>query len=91
MREKTGDGVLIEHMYGRSVNTFWEVLCARDCRPNSEEEVQRIRQGVATRVESRHNMGEMEDCLPREEVSWQRYIQRTRQGRRMGGAPEVEA
>ena len=42
-------------------------------------------------MESRHNMGQMEECLPQEEVSWQRYIQRTRQGRRMGGPPEVEA
>ena len=90
-REKTGDGVLIEHMYGKDVNTLWEVLCALEGRPNSEEGVQRIRQGVATRVESRHNMGEMEECLPREEVSWQKYIQRTRQGRRIGGPPEVEA
>ena len=60
-------------------------------RRSSEEEVQRIRQGVATRVESRHNMGEMEECRPQEEVSWQRYIQQTRQGRRMGGPTEVEA
>ena len=90
-REKTGDGMLIEHMYGKDVNTLWEVLCAQEGRPNSEVEVQRIRQGAATRVESRHNMGEMEECLPREEVSWQRYMQRTRQGRRMGGRPEVEA
>ena len=66
------------------------VVCAGE-RRNSEEEVQQIRQGVATRVESRHNMGEMEECLPKEEVSWQKYIQRTRQGRRMGGPPEVEA
>ena len=78
-------------MYGQDVNTLWEVLRALQGRPNSEEEVQRIRQGVATRVESRHNMGEMEECLPQEEVSWQKYIQRTRQGRRMGGPPEVEA
>ena len=42
-------------------------------------------------MESRHNMGEMEECLPREEVWWQTYIQRTRQGRRMAGPPEVEA
>ena len=90
-RGKTGEGVLIEHMYGRDINTLWEVLCALEGRPNSEEEVQRIRQGVATRVESRHNMGEMEECLPKDEVSWQKYIQRTRQGRRMGGPPEVEA
>ena len=82
--------MLIEHMYGKHVNILWEVLCALEGRPNSEEEVQRIRQGLATRVESRHNMGEMEECLPREEVSWQRYIQRTRQGRRIGGPPEVE-
>ena len=46
---------------------------------------------MATRVESRHYSGTMEECLPREEVSWQRYIQRTRQGRRMGGPPEVKA
>ena len=90
-REETGDGVLIEHMYGKYVNTLWEVLRALEGRPNSEEEVKRKRQRVATRVESRHNMGEMEGCLPRKEVSWQKYIQRTRQGRRMGGAPEVEA
>ena len=91
VREKTGDGVLIKHMYRKDVNTLWEVLCALEGRPNSEEEVQRIRQGVAARVESRHNMREMEECLRREEVSWQRYIQKTRQGRRMGGPPEVEA
>ena len=77
--------MLIEHMYGKDVNTLCKVLCALEGRPNSEEEVQRIRQGVATRVESRHNMREMEECLPREEVSWQRYIQQTRQGRRTGG------
>ena len=90
-REKTGEGVLVEHMYGKDVNTLWEVLCALEGRPNTEEEVQRIRQGVATRVESRHNMGEMEECLPKEEVSWRKYIQRTRQARRIGGPPEVEA
>ena len=70
-REKTGDGVLIEHMYRTDVNSMWEVLCALEGRPNSEEELQKIRQGVATRVESRHNLGAMEECLPREEVSWQ--------------------
>ena len=90
-RERAEEGVLVEHMYGKDVNTLWEVLCALEGRPNSEEEVQRIRQGVATRVESRHNMREMEECLPQQEVSWQRYIQRTRQRRRMGGPPEVEA
>ena len=84
-RERAEDGVLVEHMHMKDVNTLWEVLCALEGRPNSEEEVQRIRQGVATRVESRHNMGEMEECLPQEEASWQKYIQRTRQGRRMGG------
>ena len=90
-RGNTGDGMLVEHMYGKDVKTLWEVLCALGGRTNSEKEVQRIRQGVATGLESRHNMGEMEECLPREEVSWQKYIQRTRQGRRMGGPPEVEA
>ena len=90
-RERTGDGVLVEHMYGKDVVSMWAVLCALEGRPSSEEELQKIRQGVATRVESRHRLGAMEDCLPREEVSWQKYIQRTRQGRRMGGPPEVEA
>ena len=83
--------MLKEHMYGKDVNSFWEVLCALEGTPNSEEELQRIRQGVANRVESRHNMGEMEERLPWEEVSWQKYIQRTRQGRWLGGPPEVEA
>ena len=90
-REKTGEGVLIEHMYVKDVSTLWEVLCALQCRPNSEEEVQQIRQGVATRVESRHIMVEMDECLPREQVSWQKYIQRTRQGRRIGGTQELQA
>ena len=90
-RKGAEEGVLAEHMYRKDVNILWDVLCALEGRPSSEEEVQRIRQGVATRVESRHNMGEMEECLPQEEVSWQRYIQRTRQGRRMGGPPKVEA
>ena len=73
-REKTGDGVPIEHMYRKDVNTLWEVLCALEGRPNSEEKVQRIRQGGATRMESRHNVGEKEECLPSKKVSWQRYI-----------------
>ena len=85
-RERAEEGVLGEHMYGKDVNTLWEVLSALEGRPNSEEAVQRMRQGVATRVESKHNMGEMEECLPQKKVSWQRYIQRTRQGRRIGGA-----
>ena len=90
-REKTADGVLIGHMYGKDVNALWEVLCGLEGRPNSEEDVQRISQGVATRSESRHNTGKMEECLPREEVSWQRYIQRTRQGRSMGGGGGIQS
>ena len=42
-------------------------------------------------MESRLNFGTMAECLPRDEVSWQRYIQRERQGRKMGGPPEVGA
>ena len=83
--------MLVEHMYRKNVNTLWDVLCGLEGRPISEEEVERIRQGVATRVESRHHMGEMEECLPQDEVSWQKYIHRTRQGRKMGGPPGVEA
>ena len=90
-RERTGNRVLVEHMYGKDVDSMWAVLCALECRPSSEEEFQKIRQGVATRMGSRHRLGAIEECLPREEVSWQKYIQRTRQGRRMGGPPEVEA
>ena len=70
---------------------MWAVLCALEGRPSSEEELQKMRQGVATRVESRHMSGAMNECLPLEKVSWQKYIQKTRQGRRMGGPPEVEA
>ena len=66
--ERTGDGVLVEHKYGKDVNSMWEVLCALEGRPSSEEEFQKMRQGVATRVESRHMSGAMEECLPREEV-----------------------
>ena len=90
-RERTGDGVLVEHMYGKDMDSLWAVLCALVGWPSSEEDLQKIRQGVASRVESRHKSGAMGECLPREEVSWQKYIQRTRQGRRMGGPPEVEA
>ena len=89
--ERTEDGVLVEDMYGRDVDSLWVISCALEGRPSSEEELQKIRQGVATRVESRQKSGAMEECLPREELSWQKYIQRTRQGRRMGGPPEVEA
>ena len=78
-REKTGDGVLVEHMNWKDVNSMWEVLCALEGRPSIEEELQKIRQGSATRVESRHMLGAMEESLPREKVSWQKYIQRTRQ------------
>ena len=71
----------MEHMYGKDVNSLGEVLCALEGGPNGEEELQKIRQGVATRVESRHSMGAMEEYLPWDEVSWQKYIQRTSQGR----------
>ena len=27
-RERAEEGVLVEHMYGKDVNTLWEVLCA---------------------------------------------------------------
>ena len=64
-RERAEEGVLVEHMYGKDVNLLSEVLCALEGRPNGEEEVRRKRQEVATRVESRHNMGEMEECLPK--------------------------
>ena len=90
-RERTGDGVLVEHMYGKDVDSKWAVLCALEGRLSSEEELQKIRQGVAARGESRHMLGAIEECLPREEVSWQKYIQRSRQGGTMGGRPEVEA
>ena len=76
----------MEHMYGKDVDSMWAVLCALEGRPSNEEELQKIRQGVATRVESRHMWGAMEKCLPRDEVWWQKYIQRTR-----GGPAEVEA
>ena len=90
-RERTGDGVLVEHMDRKAVDSMWAVLCALEGSTSSGQELQKIRQGVATKVESRHMSRAMEECLPREEVSWQNYIQRTRQGRRMGRPPEVEA
>ena len=83
--------MLVEHMYGRDVDSLCAVLRALEGRPSSEEELKKICQGAGTRVESRHDSGTMEECLPRDEVSWQRYIQRPRQGRRMGGPREVEA
>ena len=83
--------MLVEDMYGKDVDSMRAVLCALEGRPSSEEELQRIRQGVATRVESRHMSGAMEECLPRDEVSWQKNIQRTGQKGGMGGPPEVEA
>ena len=90
-RERTANGVLFEHMYGKDVESMWAVLCALEGSPSSEEELQKMRQGVAARVESRHMSGAMEECLPREAISWHKYIQRARQGRRMGVPPEVEA
>ena len=36
-RDRTGDGVLVEHMYGKDVNSLWAVLCALEGRPSSEE------------------------------------------------------
>ena len=90
-REETGDGVIVEHMYGKDVDPLSAVLCAQEGRLSREERLQKIRQGVAPRVGSRHHSGAMEECLPREEVSWLKYIQRTRQGGRMRGPVEVEA
>ena len=37
-RERAEEGVLVEHMYRKDVNTLWEVLCALESRPNSEKE-----------------------------------------------------
>ena len=75
----------------KDVDSLWALWCAPESRRNSEEELEKIRQGVGTRVESTHNSGMMEECLPQEEVSWQRYNQGTKQGRWMGVPPKVEA
>ena len=48
-REQTGDGVVMEHMDGKDVESLWAVLCALEGRPNSEEELTTTRQGVATK------------------------------------------
>ena len=90
-RERMGDGVLVEQTDGKDGDSLWAVLCTLEGRPSSEEELKEVRQRVATKVEIRHNFDTMEERLPQEEVSWQRYIQRTRQGRRIGGPAEVEA
>ena len=89
-QERTGQGVVVVHMDGKDVHSLWAVLCVLEGRPNGKEELTMIRQGVATRVESRHKAGRMEGCLTPKEVSWQRYMQRKTRGRRMGGPPVVE-
>ena len=49
-RERTGDGVLVEHIYGKDVDSLWAPMCALESRPSSEEELKKIRHGVATRL-----------------------------------------
>ena len=90
-QEQTGDGVVVEHMDGKDIHSLWAALCELEGRLNSKEELTMIRQGVVTRVESRHKAGTLEECLPPEEVSWNRYIQRTTRWKQMGAPPEVEA
>ena len=83
--------MVVEYMGRRDVDSLWGVFCALEGRLNGKEELAMIRQGLVTRVESRHKAGKLEECLPPEEVSWQKYIWRMTQGRQMGGPLEVEA
>ena len=56
-------------MDGKDVDSLWDVLCALGGRPNAEEALKKITQGVATRVESRHKVGTREECPLLEEMS----------------------
>ena len=62
-----------------------------ESRPNREDEIALVRQGLVTRVEGRHKAGTIQEGLSPEEISWQKYIKRTTQGRRMEGPPGLEA
>ena len=90
-QERTGDAVVVEYMDRKDVVSLWAVLCALEGRLKSKEELAMIRPEVVTRVESRHKAGTLEERLAPKEVSRQKYIQRTTQGGRIGGPPEVEA
>ena len=36
-RDRTGDGVLVEHMYRKDVDSLWALFCALEGRPSSEK------------------------------------------------------
>ena len=49
-------------------------------RPNNDDEISMLQRGVVVRVEGKQKAGTLEEQLPPEEVSWQKYIRRTAQG-----------
>ena len=55
----------------------------QDCQEQAEE----VRKKVVTRVEKTWQAGKLEEQLPQGETSWQAYIQRMKQKRRMRGPP----
>ena len=52
--KRTADVMVVEYMDGNDADSLWGVLCVLQGRPNSEDGMAMLRQGVVTRVEGRH-------------------------------------
>ena len=82
--------MVAEYIDRKDADLPWGLMRVLEGRLNSKEQMAMIQQEVVTRVKGGHKAGTLEERLPREQISWQKYIQTTTQGRRIRGSPEAE-
>ena len=90
-RERISAGVVAQSMEDDGMECLWRVLSVIEAGQGSGEEAKKVRDRVIATVEGRSKPGALKKQLPPWETGWQGYIQKTVQGRRMGGPPGVEA
>ena len=73
------------------MDSLWRAMNVIEGGQGTSAEAKEVREKVVAAVEERWQAGVMQESLLQGEAGWQAYVRRLLQGRRMGGAPEVDA
>ena len=90
-QERIQAGVVAQSMEGDVMDFLWRAMNVIQGGQGTREDAKRVRDKVFATVAERWKAGELQKPLPPGETAPQVYIQKIVQGRRMGGASEVEA
>ena len=90
-QERNQAGVVAQSMEGDGMDSLWREMNVIEGGQGTRKKAKEVRDRVIATVKERWKAGELQEPLPPGEKGWQVYIQKMVQGRRMGGAPEVEA